>query len=49
MKKIFTYFGIVLSIALMGAFTACTPRELDDLTESFYHCKRYYLLHRLLD
>lgn len=27
MKKIFKYFGILLSAALMGAFTACNPVE----------------------
>ena len=42
MKKIFTYFGIVLSIALMGAFTACTPRELDDLTEAGLGIKVFF-------
>ena len=30
MKKIFTYFGLVLSIVLMGVFTACTPKEIID-------------------
>ncbi len=31
MKKIFKYFGVLLSFALMGAFTACGPME-DDLS-----------------
>ncbi len=31
MKKIFKYFGVLLSVALMGAFTACNPAE-DELT-----------------
>ena len=30
MKKIFAYFGILLSVVLMGAFTACTPEEIID-------------------
>ena len=30
MKKIFAYFGILLSVVLMGAFTACTPKEIID-------------------
>jgi hypothetical protein len=28
MKKIFAYFGYVLSVALMGALTACNPQEV---------------------
>ena len=42
MKKIFSYFGLVLSIALMGAFTACNPRELDDLTEAGLGIKVFF-------
>lgn len=30
MKKIFKYFGIFLSIALMGAATACNPQEIEN-------------------
>ena len=29
MKKIFTYIGLALSIALVGAFTACNPKEIE--------------------
>jgi len=30
MKKIFKYFGVLLSVALMGLATACNPEELTD-------------------
>ena len=30
MKKIFKYFGVLLSVALMGAVTACNPAEIEE-------------------
>ena len=42
MKKIFSYFGLVLSIALMGVFTACNPKELDELTEAGLGIKVFF-------
>ena len=30
MKKIFKYFGVFLSVALLGAVTACTPNEIEE-------------------
>ena len=30
MKKIFKYFGVLLSVALMGAVTACNPTEIEE-------------------
>ena len=30
MKKIFTYLGIILSVALMGVLTGCNPTEIEE-------------------
>ena len=30
MKKIFTYLGIILSVALMGSLTGCNPTEIEE-------------------
>ena len=42
MKKIFSYFGLVLSIALMGVFTACNPREIDEQTAAGLGIKVFF-------
>ena len=42
MKKIFAYFGFVLSIALLGVFTACNPKEIDDVTEAGLGIKVFF-------
>lgn len=33
MKKLFKYFGLILSVTLMGAFTACNPQEAEENAE----------------
>ena len=33
MKKTFTYLGLFLSVVLIGALTACNPREIDQATD----------------
>lgn len=33
MKKLFKYFGLILSVALMGAFTACNPQAAEENAE----------------
>ena len=33
MKKIFKYFGVLLTVALMGAFTACSLDEPEEITD----------------
>ena len=33
MKKVFKYFGVLLSVALMGAVTACNPTEIEESTD----------------
>ena len=42
MKKIFTYFGLVLSIALMGAFTACNPIENEQTADLGLNIKVFF-------
>ena len=42
MKKIFTYFGLALSIALMGAFTACNPKEIEGDVEAGLAIKAFF-------
>ena len=42
MKKIFTYFGLVLSIALAGVFTACNPKEIDQNVEAGLGIKAFF-------
>ena len=42
MKKIFTYFGLVLSIALMGAFTACNPIENEQTADLGLNIKTFF-------
>ena len=42
MKKIFTYFGLVLSIALMGAFTACNPIEKEQADDLGLNIKVFF-------
>ena len=42
MKKIFTYFGLMLSIALAGVFTACTPQEIDQNVEAGLGIKAFF-------
>ena len=42
MKKIFTYFGLVLSIALAGVFTACNPKEIDQNVEAGLAIKAFF-------
>ena len=42
MKKIFSYFGLVLAVALMGAFTACNPREMDETAEAGLNIKVFF-------
>ena len=42
MKKIFAYFGLMLSIALVGVFTACNPTEIDDQAEAGLGIKVFF-------
>ena len=42
MKKIFAYFGILLSVVLMGAFTACTPEEIIDADAAGLSIKTFF-------
>ena len=42
MKKIFSYFGFVLSIALIGVFTACNPKEIDEQAEAGLGIKTFF-------
>ena len=42
MKKIFTYFGVVLSIALAGVFVACNPIENDGTAEAGLAIKAFF-------
>ena len=42
MKKIFTYFGLALSIALMGAVTACNPKEIEGDVEAGLAIKAFF-------
>ena len=42
MKKIFAYFGLVLSIALVGMFTACNPTEIDEQAEAGLGIKVFF-------
>ena len=42
MKKIFAYFGFVLSIALLGVFTACNPKEIDEQAEVGLGIKTFF-------
>ena len=42
MKKIFTYFGIMLTVVLLGAFTACNPREMDETAEAGLNIKVFF-------
>ena len=42
MKKIFAYFGFVLSIALVGLFTACNPHEIDEQAEAGLGIKVFF-------
>jgi len=42
MKKIFNYFGLVLSIALVGMFTACNPKEIDQEAEAGLGIKAFF-------
>ena len=42
MKKIFAYFGILLSVVLMGAFTACTPKEIIDADAAGLGIKTFF-------
>ena len=42
MKKIFAYFGYVLTVALVGAFTACTPKEIADADAGALGIKTFF-------
>ena len=42
MKKIFAYFGFVLSIALVGLVTACNPKEIDETVEAGLGIKVFF-------
>ena len=42
MKKIFTYFGLVLAVALTGIFSACNPKEIDELTDEGLTIKVFF-------
>ena len=42
MKKIFAYFGYVLSVALVGALTACNPQETIDEDTASLSIKTFF-------
>ena len=42
MKKLFTYFGWVLSIALLGTLAACNPREMDEAADLGLNIKVFF-------
>ena len=42
MKKIFAYFGIMLSVAFLGALTACNPQETADAEEAALSIKAFF-------
>ena len=42
MKKIINYFGILLSVALLGAFSACTPKEIIDADAAGLGIKTFF-------
>ena len=42
MKKIFAYFGYVLSVALLGALTACNPQETIDEDAAALSIKTFF-------
>ena len=42
MKKIFTYFGFVLSIVLMGVSTACNPKENNETDDAGLGIKVFF-------
>ena len=42
MKKIFAYFGYVLSVALVGALTACNPQETIDEEAAALSIKTFF-------
>ena len=42
MKKIFAYFGYVLSVALVGALTACNPQEVADEDAAALSIKTFF-------
>ena len=42
MKKIFAYFGYVLTVALVGALTACTPKEIIDADSGALGIKTFF-------
>ena len=42
MKKIFKYFGILLSVALMGAFTACNVKENEEAAAQGLNIKVFF-------
>ena len=42
MKKIFAYFGFLLSVALVSAMTACNPQETTDAEEAALSIKTFF-------
>ena len=42
MKKIFTYFGILLTAALVGVISACNPKEIDGSTDLGLNIKTFF-------
>ncbi len=42
MKKIFAYFGMLLSVAILGALSACTPKEIIDADAAGLGIKTFF-------